>query len=318
MDNIKYQETIKALTERKYGKSDEIKSRSIPNYPMGCERDYQRVTNAYMNLVASCLKEYLPELANEYNQEIRHDSSDYREDGFFSDLSKKLLDAARDFEQKSAEFNLKQRINGVSERMRKQSFREWKRTVKNTIGLDLIDEYYGPDFYSQIENEWKTTCETAMQGIFNTLLSDVENIFQEGRQKGTPLKDVMKQVNEMFAKAKRNAAGAARDAISTLSAKYAKLHQQDAGCNQYIWSTARDARVRDCHKSFEGKIFSWDYPPEIWYMTKSGIVYTGRYCHPGEDYCCRCVAVPVFNKNTFNAPVNIPQKKLDKLRDMFP
>ena len=30
----------------------------------------------------------------------------------------------------------------------------------------------------------------------------------------------------------------------------------------------------------------------------------GRSCHPGEDYQCRCIGRPVFNKNTLNLPVD--------------
>lgn len=44
----------------------------------------------------------------------------------------------------------------------------------------------------------------------------------------------------------------------------------------YIWRTQRDNRVRSRHAEHEGKIYSWDNPPE------GG--------HPGEDYNCRCWA----------------------------
>ena len=44
-------------------------------------------------------------------------------------------------------------------------------------------------------------------------------------------------------------------------------------------------------------MFSYDDPPEMWYMTKHGIVYTGRRCNPGEDYGCRCVALPIFDED---------------------
>jgi hypothetical protein len=30
--------------------------------------------------------------------------------------------------------------------------------------------------------------------------------------------------------------------------------------------------------------------------------YTGRRCHPGKDYNCRCVALPVFNLPGLNLP----------------
>jgi uncharacterized protein with gpF-like domain len=50
-----------------------------------------------------------------------------------------------------------------------------------------------------------------------------------------------------------------------------------------------------------GKTFKWDEPPEIWHYkyrnaAPIGKVYEGRNCYPGEDYQCRCVALPFFSK----------------------
>ncbi|MCF4097305.1 phage minor head protein [Maritalea mediterranea] len=46
----------------------------------------------------------------------------------------------------------------------------------------------------------------------------------------------------------------------------------------YIWTTRQDQKVRASHAANHGKIFAWDNPPP-----------TG---HPGEDFGCRCRAVP--------------------------
>lgn len=48
----------------------------------------------------------------------------------------------------------------------------------------------------------------------------------------------------------------------------------------YIWRTSGDDRVRASHAANNGRIFSWDAPPE-----------TG---HPGVDYNCRCWAEPYY------------------------
>tara|TARA_B100001248_G_scaffold201654_1_gene155893 strand:- start:346 stop:621 length:276 start_codon:yes stop_codon:yes gene_type:complete len=53
---------------------------------------------------------------------------------------------------------------------------------------------------------------------------------------------------------------------------------------QYIWRTSGDDKVRTSHAMREGKVFSWDNPPE------GG--------HPGEDYGCRCTAEPYPNEHT--------------------
>lgn len=58
-----------------------------------------------------------------------------------------------------------------------------------------------------------------------------------------------------------------------------RLSLKEAGATgQYVWRTQHDKRVRTSHRVNDGRIFSWSDPPP------SG--------HPGEDYNCRCEAVP--------------------------
>lgn len=58
-----------------------------------------------------------------------------------------------------------------------------------------------------------------------------------------------------------------------------RLTFKQAGLSdQYVWRTRRDERVRRSHRMNDGRVFSWADAPA-----------TG---HPGEDYNCRCEAVP--------------------------
>lgn len=52
----------------------------------------------------------------------------------------------------------------------------------------------------------------------------------------------------------------------------------------YIWHTQGDNKTRPSHAANNGKVFSWDNPPE-----------TG---HPGEAYGCRCWAEPQAESDT--------------------
>lgn len=86
--------------------------------------------------------------------------------------------------------------------------------------------------------------------------------------------------------AERKAAFLARQESSLLVSKYRETRYKDAGLNRYVWSTSDDIRVRHDHKKLEGKIFDWDHPP----ITDEA---TGTRNNPGEDYNCRCVALPI-------------------------
>jgi SPP1 gp7 family putative phage head morphogenesis protein len=79
----------------------------------------------------------------------------------------------------------------------------------------------------------------------------------------------------------------ARQETALLVSKYRESRYQEAGLNQYIWSTSHDERVRPDHKELNGKKFSWDSPP----ITNRT---TGARNNPGEDFGCRCISIPIL------------------------
>jgi SPP1 gp7 family putative phage head morphogenesis protein len=80
----------------------------------------------------------------------------------------------------------------------------------------------------------------------------------------------------------------ARDQTLKLNADLAQTAQTSAGVTHYRWSTSGDGTVRDMHDELEGTEHSWDDPP----VTDK----YGNRNHPGEDYQCRCVAVPILDE----------------------
>ncbi|RTL04666.1 hypothetical protein EKK58_10170 [Candidatus Dependentiae bacterium] len=84
----------------------------------------------------------------------------------------------------------------------------------------------------------------------------------------------------------------ARQETSLMVSKYREIRYKDIGVNKYIWSTSHDSRVRHDHKELDGKVFSFDNPP----VTDDR---TGARNNPGEDFNCRCVAIPIVTENEF-------------------
>ena len=83
---------------------------------------------------------------------------------------------------------------------------------------------------------------------------------------------------------KKRAKLIARDQTQKVNAAVTQGRQSNLGVTEYIWRTSSDERVRESHKSKNGKRFRWDSPPAD----------TG---HPGQDIQCRCVAEPVIELN---------------------
>jgi SPP1 gp7 family putative phage head morphogenesis protein len=190
------------------------------------------------------------------------------------------------------------------------SLREWKRAVKQTLGIDLFDDYYKGEFYEEALRKWIDDNILKIKTIPTQTLGSMREIILKGFSNGETIRTITQAIQDEYNISKSRAQMLARDQLSTLNSQITQLQQKDAGCNKYKWSTSKDSRVRDCHRSFHGKVFSWDEPPEIWYVTKkSGKIYTGRRCHPGEDYCCRCVAIPVFDLETIDVPIKSQDDK---------
>lgn len=304
MNNHLHQEMVQKAVKGKFYGHQTIKSKRVPQYPDSAEREFKRITNGYMRLLNKTLADHLPALLAAYKKERRGDSrfDDVRD--LENDVRREFQKIAEELEQKLAAYGLDDLVAKISKMTKNTSLREWKRVVHDTLGIDLLNDYYSADFYEAALRRWVDENVLKIKSIPNEALGEMQQIVLNGYRSGATITDITKSIQEQYKLSRRRAQLLARDQVSTLNSQISKMQQQDAGCTKYRWSDSRDSRVRDCHRSLNGKVFSWDEPPEMWYDTKnSGRVYTGRRCHPGEDYCCRCVAIPVFDIDTVDVPM---------------
>ncbi len=80
----------------------------------------------------------------------------------------------------------------------------------------------------------------------------------------------------------------ARQETSLLMTKFKQIRYQSAGVQEYKWKCvigAPNHPVRHWHKIHDGKVFRWDAPPQT--------DKQGNHKNPGQDYNCRCVAIPI-------------------------
>lgn len=303
MTNQQHQLAVQEAVKGKFKGKKVIKSRSVPHYPESAEREFKRITNGYIRLLKKCLMDELPGLMDEYRREQRSDSRFDASLKLAEKVKNSLIKVARELEQKLAKYKLNDLVRKVAKLTKVNSLNEWKRVCEDTLGIDLLDDYYNGDFYEDALRRWVDENIQKIKSIPNDTLGSMQKIILDGFREGKTVTAIQKEIQNEYSVTRRKAQLLARDQIATLNAQISKLQQEDAGCSKYKWSSSKDSRVRDCHRALDGKIFSWDDPPEMWYETKSGRVYTGRYCHPGEDIACRCVAIPVFDIDTVDVPI---------------
>lgn len=306
MNNTQHHEAVQKAAKAKFRGRKAVAAKSAPRYPDSAEREYKRITNSYIRILNKELASYLPGVMETYRAE--QNRGDSRADGR-QELETKIREAfmkiAQEMEQKLAKVGLHDLVSKISKMAKANSFKEWKRLVHDTLGINLLNDYYSGNFYEASLRRWVDENVLKIQSIPQNTLGDMKQIILDGFKNGKTPTMVGREIQKKYKLTRRQAQLLARDQLASLNAELTKLQQTDAGVTRYKWSDSDDSRVRECHKSLSGQIFKWEEPPEMWRRSKTkGIIYTGRRCHPGEDYACRCVAIPVFDWDTVDVPMN--------------
>lgn len=299
MAKTEKEQDIKTLVKKKFGRKRKLESKVAIHYKDNLEREYQRTTNAYMKLLKDTLTKYLP-LIKTTLQEQNFDSTDgIRKDAnnLPSTIRKIFKQMNTELERKTDRFLLSKQLEKLAQQTQKLSIREWKRVVSKTLGVDLTEDKFLGDFYKTALKEWTDLNVDLIKSIPKNSLGDMEDIVLNGFKGGRTVKTIMQDIQHTYGVSRSKARFLARDQMAKLNADIAQKQQTEAGVEEYIWSSSGDGRVRDRHKELDGKKFKWSEPPIV---DKK----TGRRAHPGQDYQCRCVALPVFDIDTLDLPMS--------------
>lgn len=295
MDERLRQEAIQELIRKKFHGHDILISKYTPAFPAGIEREYARVSRQYMRLFKESIEEEIPVL----KEQIMKERGTYHADGI-SDvmaLLERVLDRIQKrFTEKEEGYGLRRKLESLANMTRKLTIREWKKAVDRTLGVNITEDYYLGDFFQTALDRWVDENVSLIKTIPANTLGDMRIIIKEGFLNGKSTTHIMKEIQHRYNVGKSHVRLLARDQIGKLNASITEAQQRDAGIEEYVWDDCGDSRVRRSHKALNGKRFRWDDPPVVDQKT-------GRRCHPGEDYQCRCRAKPVFKFGTFKAPI---------------
>ncbi len=300
MDEKRYLDLQKETVEAGFKGKRQIVAKNGFYCDKSSEREMARTMALFFDPVAEAVKELVPQILKEYELE-----TEARGDGL-GDFLRKMGDKIKKvFSRfgKKWKGRAKKQVTRVGEIAVKRSTEDWRRMVRASLRVNILDDYYSGDYFAEILDKWIEENVSYIQGLPDWEAERLAKIIRDAYLDGMRTETLQKRLQEEVGMTKTRAKLIARDQMTTLISQVNEKRQRDAGITCYEWSSSRDQRVRDCHRALDGKRFSWSDPPAMWYRTEKGIVYTGRRCHPGEDYCCRCVALPVFDIDTLNLPV---------------
>ena len=291
----------------------ELKPSAKTMYPYSAEREYARMMRAETKVMKQILMEYIPRILDEYERTM---GANYRYDDIydFNDSVTKIFQAMYNRMVKSLSLRkMLKDLKKIANLTGSRNIREWKKIVRDNLGIDLAEDVFKGDIYQKLLKEWTKQNVELIKTVPKDTLGQLEAVVLEGYKNGLTSKKLRDLILESYNVSVSRAEFWARDQVAKLNADITEEQHRAAGVTKYRWSTSKDQRVRDCHRFLEGKIFSYDNPPEQWYVTKSrGIVHTGMHANPGKFYNCRCVAYPVFEKDS---PLLHKDSRLDSLDD---
>ncbi|MEW5804904.1 MAG: phage minor head protein [bacterium] len=159
------------------------------------------------------------------------------------------------------------------------------RQFETVLGLKVLstEKWLEPLVSSFVEKNV-----TLIKSIPADSLKKVEDMVRHTVERGVSTEALIQNIVDEFGLARNRAHLIARDQIAKYLGKMTELRQKDVGVTEYIWSTSKDERVRPKHAAVDGQKFSWDDPPAVGSK--------GEKYHPGQDYQCRCVALPVLDQ----------------------
>lgn len=311
MDAQSMQQATREVVKKKFGKKRLIMSKVVPRYPQSVEREYERVTTSYMKLLSSTVAEYIPLIRDALSMQVKGRQDAANSDPKQSNLERAVVSATIDeiFDELTNDFMKRQGLYGLSARIeklsnlnRKLTIAEWKRVVKRTLGINLMDDYYKGEKFQRLFDEWIADNVGLITTIPPETLGSMRNIVKNGYLSGASNKTIAKQIQDAYDIDKNRAQFYARDQTAKLNAQITQEQQRDAGVDEYVWRTAgnistfpNSGRVRETHALLNNKRFKYSDPPVV-------DDRTGRRANPGEDYQCRCVALPVFDIDTVVLP----------------
>ena len=180
-------------------------------------------------------------------------------------------------------------FNGVNDFASRKMDDFAEKTVGRSIGYIPNQSKIREDFVSAFVANCKSAAEDQKKDIANAVYRS--RMFPDGKKEG-----LVKEINEINEKyTAKKAKFIARNETGNLNAAVQRSQMEGAGFEMYTWMSMPDGVTRDTHRAMNGLVCRWDDPNvysddggKTWHERK-GSMFIGQ---PGQDYNCRCTAVP--------------------------
>lgn len=168
----------------------------------------------------------------------------------------------------------------------------WKteRKFQESIKSITVAPKVTAETRARLSAEYNDNMQLYITDFLEKEIKELRKTVEQRAFAGDRYEGLIKTIKESYGVSDRKAKFLARQETSLMMTKYKQVRYQDAGVNKYKWRCVVGSAlhpVRPMHKAHDNKIFTWDNPPVI--------NEKGERKNPGQDYNCRCVAIPVVS-----------------------
>lgn len=272
-------------------------------YPFGVEAEYYRKLRAFFKPLLDYVNKYIDENMDAL---LRGDSSEIRNDAIPGKSFRKMIYDLEDYmnaympdiaEVPEDQLNnvILLSLRETAEKAKKFGDKEFEKEIKKGIyvSLPLSSPWWDDMIKSWAENNYALITSNASRFI-----DKINNLTEQAVVNGfshKKLKEEIKKATEGLSD--KHCKLIARDQIGKLNGQIAQAQKQELGLECYVWSTAKDDRVRESHHLMEGLLCKYDDASvcsydggKTWVERPSGAVEL----HPGQDIQCRCVGLAYY------------------------
>jgi SPP1 gp7 family putative phage head morphogenesis protein len=165
-----------------------------------------------------------------------------------------------------------------------------KQYLRTVTGLETVGvkQEISPSQRALLDSTLTNNLELDIKNFASEFIPDLRQQVEQNLLNGGRTDRLADIIESRYGVSRRKAEFLADHETGMLTAKYAQIQAEEIGSTEYVWSTSRDERVRPDHQELDGRRFSYSSPP----ITNRA---TGARNNPGEDFRCRCVAMPIIN-----------------------
>lgn len=142
------------------------------------------------------------------------------------------------------------------------------------------------DFIESEAEKYAVNIKLPIKNFAQSQIDSLRKMVQDNAEKGYRFDRLVSIIEDKFEVSRNKAKFLSLQETSLFVSKMKEERYKQSGIDQYKWSSSKDEKVRDDHRKLDGNIYSFANPP----IVDSS---TGRRANPGEDFNCRCVAIPI-------------------------